>query len=284
MPSTQLARARVAPRGRGIELEAQRRLRAYAESGFPVMSKLSKNRSGLLRLSTLSYVSCPPSSGSRPLRADAERNRRRLLSAAGELFAEKGLCVGLDEVARHAGVGVATAYRRFSDKQELIEALFEERIAHVVALAERALVAEDPWAGLVQFMEGAVRMHACDRGLKQLVFGNEVSAARLEAGRRRIHPLVAQLVERAQAAGSLRDDVTATDLALLQFILSGAADFTTSAGPELSQRYLTIMLDGLRTSNPTRLSGRAPRELAGSSARGRADQLAGAAGDFPGAA
>jgi AcrR family transcriptional regulator len=200
------------------------------------------------------------------LRADAERNRRRLLAAAGELFAEKGLAVGLDEVARHAGVGVATAYRRFSDKDELIEALFEERIAHVVALAERALVAEDPWAGLVQFMEGAVRMHACDRGLKQLVFGTELGAARLQAARQRIHPLVTQLVERARAAGSLRDDVTATDIALLQFILSGAADFTTAGGPELWHRYLTIVLDGLCTPEPTPLPGTPPRELASSSA------------------
>jgi AcrR family transcriptional regulator len=208
-------------------------------------------------------VSCPPDDDPRPLRADAERNRQRLLASAGELFAEKGLCVGLDEIARHAGVGVATAYRRFCDKQELIEALFEERIAHVVALAERALVAEDPWTGLEEFMRGAVRTHAYDRGLRQVMFG-AVGATRLEEARRRIHPLVARIVERAQAAGALRDDVTAADLALLQFMLSSAADFTTTAAPELWSRYLTIVLDGLRTPDPTPLPGRplTPSELA----------------------
>ena len=222
-----------------------------------------------LRLATLTTVSCPPSPESRPLRADAERNRRRLLDAAGELFAEKGLCVGLDEIARHAGVGVATAYRRFSDKEELIEALFEERIAYVVALAERALLADDPWAGLVQFMRAAVRLHSCDRGLKQLVFGAGAGPARLEAARARIHPLLERLVERARAAGCVREDVTATDIALLQFVLSGAADFTRTGGPELAQRCLTIVLDGLRTPTPTPLPGRAlaPGELEPAAAR-----------------
>ena len=75
----------------------------------------------------------------RPLRADAERNRQRILNAAGELFAAKGLSVGLDEIARHAGVGVATAYRRYPDKEQLIRELFEERLGHLVARAEQAL-------------------------------------------------------------------------------------------------------------------------------------------------
>src|SRR2546423_10437444 len=91
----------------------------------------------------------------KPLRADAERNRRRVLDAAAELFAAKGLAVGLDEIARHAGVGVGTAYRRFPDKRELIEELYEDRVARMVALAERALAADDAWEGLAGFIEQA---------------------------------------------------------------------------------------------------------------------------------
>src|SRR3954451_11312542 len=98
----------------------------------------------------------------RPLRADAERNPRRLLAAAAELFAAKGLHVGLDEIARHAGVGVGTAYRRFTDKEELIQALFEDRLEQIPALAERYAEYPDALAGLVGFMEGAIGLQAND--------------------------------------------------------------------------------------------------------------------------
>src|SRR3954466_3762551 len=104
------------------------------------------------------------------LRADAERNRRRILDAAAELFAEKGLAVGLDEIARRAGVGVGTAYRRFASKDELVEALFEERIAQVAQLAEDALEADDPWEGFAGFFEGAVGLHVANRAVKELMF------------------------------------------------------------------------------------------------------------------
>ena len=189
------------------------------------------------------------SAAERPLRADAERNRARLLAAAGELFAARGLGVGLEEIARHAGVGVGTAYRRFRDKEALIEALFEDRIAAVEALAHEALDQEDPWEGLVCFMEGFVRMQVADRGLKDVLFGSPQAARLTQGARSRITPLVEELVARARAAGRLRPDVEVTDLALLQFIVSGVADF----GAELAPRYLTIVLDGLRTPEPTPL-------------------------------
>src|SRR3954454_17041113 len=104
------------------------------------------------------------------LRADAERNRRRILDAAAELFAEKGLSVGLDEIARHAGVGVGTAYRRFATKDELIDALFEDRIGEIGALAESALESDDPWDGLVGFLESAVELHIANRAVKELIY------------------------------------------------------------------------------------------------------------------
>jgi AcrR family transcriptional regulator len=195
----------------------------------------------------------------RPLRADAERNRRRLLDAASELFAARGLGVGLDEIARHAGVGVGTAYRRFGDKDALVEALFEDRIAAIAALARAALEHEDPWEGLVSFMQGAVRMQVADRGLKEVLFGSGYGAASIERARRTIAPRIEQMVRRAQAAGRLRPDVEVTDVPLLQFLISGVGDFRD----ELAGRYLAVVLDGLRTRDPSPLPVRAlsPDEL-----------------------
>jgi AcrR family transcriptional regulator len=190
---------------------------------------------------------------SRPLRADAERNRRRLLDAAADLFARKGLGVGLDEIARHAGVGVGTAYRRFADKEELIEALFEDRLEQIPALAERSAANADAFAGLVEFMEGAVRLQSNDQGLKELFFGSEHAVERVEAARDRILPAVQDLLARAQTAGQLRRDIGETDVALIQFMLTGLSDITLQADPEVWRRYLAIVLDGLRAPAPAEL-------------------------------
>src|SRR3984885_6165269 len=96
-----------------------------------------------------------PETGARPLRRGAERNRQRILAAAAEVFNERGLDVSLDEIARHAGVGVGTVYRRFSTKEELIEALFMDRLDSITALAEDAAETADPWSGLASFLEQA---------------------------------------------------------------------------------------------------------------------------------
>src|SRR5436190_5496904 len=146
------------------------------------------------------------------LRADAERNRRRILDAAGELFAAKGLAVGLDEIARHAGVGVGTAYRRFAGKEELIEALFEDRLEQVPALAERSAADPDAFAGLVAFIQGAVELQSNDQGLKELFFGSPHAAARVREARERIFPAIEDMLARAKAAGQLRPDVGETDV------------------------------------------------------------------------
>ena len=184
----------------------------------------------------------------RPLRADAERNRQRILNAAGELFAAKGLSVGLDEIARHAGVGVATAYRRYPDKEQLIRELFEERLGHLVARAEQALADEDPWAGLVGFMESTVELQSTNRGLKELVFGSKRCVALTARTRASLAPLIDELVLRTQASGDVRADLEATDVPLMQFMLSSLADFTGPGAPGLWRRYVGIMLDGLRAS------------------------------------
>src|SRR5919199_5927994 len=94
----------------------------------------------------------------RELRKDAARNRQRLLDAASELFAARGLDVTLNDIAHYAGVGVGTAYRHFANKDEVIDALFEQRLQGVAALAQQALQEPDAWTGLVTFLEGSLDM------------------------------------------------------------------------------------------------------------------------------
>ncbi len=185
-----------------------------------------------------------------PLRADAARNRGRILAAAAELFAANGLSVGLHEIAHHAGVGVGTAYRRFPDKRQLIEALFEERLAHLAELAERALAADDPWDGLTDFLEQAAELQIQNRGLREIITGSDHGTALTARARATLAPPTEQLVRRAQSSGTLRADVVATDLPLFQFMLSSAAELTPPDAPQLWRRSLALALDGLRTPDP----------------------------------
>lgn len=182
----------------------------------------------------------------RPLRRDAERNRQRILKAASEVFTERGLDVSLDEVARHAGVGVGTVYRRFRTKEELVEALFVDRIEEVAALAEEAARADDPWSGLACFMEQAADKLAGDLGLRQMMMFATYGGDRVWYARQRNQPLVTRLVERAQAAGQLRSDLRPTDIPFIVFVLTDAAQFAKRTNPDIWRRYLALVLDGLR--------------------------------------
>jgi len=183
----------------------------------------------------------------RPLRRDAERNRQRIMMVAREAFAEDGLAVTLDEIARRAGVGVGTVYRRFPDKEQLIEALFEERIGEMAALAEESLCCDDAWEGLVRFLERATEAHADDRGLKEVALSGAHGLERVARARQLMYPLVSRLVARAQEQGELRPDLEPTDLPLLQLMLGSLSECTRDVDPEVWRRFLGIITDGLRT-------------------------------------
>ena len=187
------------------------------------------------------------SADARPLRRDAERNRRLILAAARELFAERGLDVSMDEIARRAEVGVGTVYRRFPDKDMLIDALFDDRLETLVRIASDALEREDPWEGLAWLIERYVSVQAEDRGLRQLLFSSLHAENRVARARGRIKPLTDELLRRAHAAGTLRPDVVGTDVALLQFMLTALVDYTSEVDPQVWRRFLGIVLDGLRT-------------------------------------
>ena len=184
----------------------------------------------------------------RPLRRDAERNRQRILQAASKVFTTRGLQVTLDDVAREAGVGVGTVYRRFPDKEALVDALFEAKLDAVVALAEQALDEPDSWTGLVNLLEGAAAELARDRGLRQLFMFATYGRDRVDLARTRMQPVVTKVIERAQRDGKLRADLGPTDMPMIQFMLGSVAEYSGEARPELWRRYLTLLIDGLRPS------------------------------------
>jgi AcrR family transcriptional regulator len=183
----------------------------------------------------------------RPLRADAERNRQRILDAAAEVFAERGLDVSLDDIAAAACVGVGTVYRRFPSKDDLIDALFEDKIAQVEEVAREADELEDPWEAFEHFIRGACRLHAGDRALKEVLIGGDRGRDRVRAGRERIAPLASRLLSRAQKAGVVRDDLGRYDVPLVQFAIGFVADKTRDVSPDYWERMVTIVLDGLCT-------------------------------------
>ena len=189
----------------------------------------------------------------RLLRADAERNRQRILAAAAELFTERGLEPSLDDVARHAGVGVGTVYRRFPDKASLADALFDERIDALVALAEEAQAEPDAWAALVSFLERSAEMLVTNRGLRQILMFAAEGHDRGICARDRMRPAIGRLIERAQADGQVRADLGATDIPMIEFMIAAAAEYAWQVRPEVWRRYLALILDALR---PASASGR----------------------------
>lgn len=183
----------------------------------------------------------------RPLRADAQKNRERILEAASTVFARDGLDASLDAVAAEAGVGVGTVYRRFPERQMLINELFEEKIADFVNLARECEAMDDPFEGLVRFIAEASRMHGEDMGLRQIVLGPGVDSDLMDLPRQTIGPIVGGLIEKAKASGDLREDFNMLDVPLIEFMLAQINDLTRLASPELWERLLTLVVDGLRS-------------------------------------
>jgi AcrR family transcriptional regulator len=190
-------------------------------------------------------VSVEPERDCRPLRADAARNRERILTAATVVFAERGLEATLDDVADRAGVGVGTVYRRFPGKEALVEALFEQGVDNMVELALQAATISDSWDALVWFLEKACQRQAEDLGLRDVTMHGMYGRERINQARERIVPAVTKLVERAQRDGHLRSDVVAADVPLIELMINSVATYTGRLAPDLWHRYLTIVLDGL---------------------------------------
>jgi AcrR family transcriptional regulator len=180
------------------------------------------------------------------LRADAERNRAALLHAAREIFGEHGLDASLDEIARRAGVGNATLYRRFPSRRDLIAEVFAGQMTEWVELAGRTLADPDPWHGFVAYVTRVCEMQATDRGLSDLLvnssFDDDERLAQLRAAAQRG---TVEVIERAQRAGSLRADLTRLDLRMLMMANAGVA--ARSPDPDAWRRHLTLFLEGVAT-------------------------------------
>lgn len=182
----------------------------------------------------------------RPLRSDAQRNRQQILDVAGAVFAEHGLDASFEEIARRAGVGVGTVYRRFPDREDLIDALFEQRIEEVLTVAKHAADQPVAWTAMTEFLQRSLEMQVADRGLKQVLANGGHGRERLHWAKERLTPVIDGFVARAHAEGSLRPDVSSADLGALTLMLSS---ISFPDHPELWRRYITIVLDGLRAQS-----------------------------------
>jgi AcrR family transcriptional regulator len=190
----------------------------------------------------------------RPLRRDARQNRDRIVSVARLTFAELGLGASVEEIASRAGVGMGTLYRRFPTKDALVDAVFEENLAKMEAEAEAALRGSDAWAGLRAYLTHIVGMQASDRGLCEILGSQLRNERLLTRARDRIRPLVEDLIARSQQAGALRADVVYEDISVLLWTTGRVADATRDVEPTFWQRYLALLLDGLRAHNASPLS------------------------------
>ncbi len=179
-----------------------------------------------------------------PRRKDAERNRQRLLVAAREVFRDRGVAATLNDVAHHAGLGVGTVYRHFANKEELIDALFDDMVTTVDGYVQEAAEEPDAWLGLTRALQRVCEVQAFDRGLREVMLGTGRGPERQRQMRDRVAPTVDAVVARAQEQGTLRADVVPADFPILQLMVGAVTDHIGQPG--LWRRYLAIVIDGLR--------------------------------------
>ncbi|KAA0115236.1 TetR/AcrR family transcriptional regulator [Mycolicibacterium sp. P9-22] len=180
--------------------------------------------------------------GTTELRADARENRARILDTARSVFAERGLSASLEDIARRAGVGVGTLYRRFPCREELIGAVFATKMNEYADAAECALAQEDPWQGFCTYIETVCRLQAADQGFADLMTLNVPGAKELQEPRDRAHADFVELIHRAKTSGHLREDFVAEDLMLLLMANAGVVAATNDAAPGSGSRFVAYML------------------------------------------
>jgi AcrR family transcriptional regulator len=184
-----------------------------------------------------------PATPARRLRADAARNREAVVCAAQEVFAEAGLDAPLEEIARRAGVGIGTVYRRFPSREQLISAALIDKITAYADAAEQALAEPDPWAGFTGFVRRICAMQAGDRGLADLLLITLAPTEQLEAIRARANRSVIALIDKAKAAHRLRADMVGEDLLLMLIGNNAIAAAAGGDAPRALPRFVALMLD-----------------------------------------
>ncbi|WP_372661024.1 TetR/AcrR family transcriptional regulator [Amycolatopsis kentuckyensis] len=196
------------------------------------------------------------SSSARRPRSDAMRNRERVLAAAEDEFAEKGIEASVSDIARRAGVAKGTVFSHFATKEELIVAVVANHLAELREVAERLAEAPDPGAALLEFLTVAGDRRR-QRDLTFLISAGAGDATVTEI-RNSLHADVTVLVDRARGCGALRHDVTGTDVFLLICAPVHVVENLPGAPADLWLRYLTIIFDGLRPEGASPLPRPAP--------------------------
>ncbi len=179
------------------------------------------------------------------MRADARENRARVLAVAREMFAQRGLDVPMAAIARRAGVGIATLYRRFPTREALVVAAFAEQFAVCRSVVEEALTDPDPWRGFRTVIEKVCLLQVVDRGFTA-AFVASYPGLHSEA-RDRTWQAFAGLVQRAKDSGQLRADFSPHDLTLVLMANGGLASAPAEVAVAASQRLVTYLLESFRT-------------------------------------
>jgi AcrR family transcriptional regulator len=154
----------------------------------------------------------------------------------------------LEDIARRAGVGVGTLYRRFPTREDLIGAVFADKMAEYADAVDAALADSDPWHGFCTLIETICGFQAADVGFSDLLTLTVPGVRRLQAERDRAHAGFVKLIHRAKAAGRLRPDFVAEDLVILQMANAGVLSATSETAPEASPRFVAYMLDAFAAS------------------------------------
>ena len=182
------------------------------------------------------------------LRSDALDNRERILDAARAVFATEGLNVSMREIARRAGVGPATLYRRFPTKEILATEAFADQMGACQAIADEGLADPDPWRGFCLVIEKICELHARDRGFTSAFMSAFPYAVDFAASRERTLNSIADLARRAKDAGRLRPDFVLDDLILMLMANRGIHATSTATRVAASRRFAALVLQAFQAS------------------------------------
>lgn len=195
------------------------------------------------------------------MRADARHNRERILKAARETYAADGIDAPITTIARRAGVGVATLYRRFPTRASLVTEAFSEQLAHCVAALDEALADPDPWRGFCSVIEKVCLMQAADRGFTDAFLTQFPDETAFDQQRSRAERGLAELVRRAKDAGQLRADFDHTDVTLLLLANGGVIARSRQGSPAATRRLVGYLLQSFRADGARPLPPPAPLGL-----------------------
>lgn len=199
----------------------------------------------------------PVRSEARPLRADARRNHEQVLNAAEAVLSEVGLRASIEEVARRAGVGVGTVCRHFPTKQDLVDAVLRRMFETLVADANAALEVDDPGEAFRSFVVALSEFQVRHRALAEQMAAQIEGSTEGRPFRAALWDAITKLLARAQAVGAVRADIGPSDVAMLFSGVAHAAALAGDGQARVRERYVAIVLDGLRPAEPSTLPGRA---------------------------